>query len=310
MDDMPSLLTKILDWIKHNKLAAALTALAVYVLATQGTVMPLTSTRSYEDGMANSVSYGMADMAMPSAAKSIRLPMTGGGAPIQESYSMSDRMISTNTNLSMKVNDVSDVVRQITTIAFQNGGFMVHSNTSSPEGGASGNISIKVQAEKLDQSLEAIRGLGVKVVSEYISGSDVTDQYSDLAERLRILETTKQKMEEILRSANRVADMLEVQRELIGIQSEIDSVKGQQQYLDKTTQLASIDVYLSTDELALPYAPTNAWRPQQVVKEATRSMIQTARGLANLAIWIGIYAPLWIPAGLIYWFWQKRSKKV
>lgn len=310
MKYMPSLLTKILDWIKHNKLAAALTALAVYVLATQGTITPLSSSRSYEDGAIGNVNYGMADVAMPSMAKSISLPMTGGGAPVQESYSMSDRMISTNTNLSMKVNDVGETVRQITAIAFQNGGFMVNSNTSSPEGGASGNISIKVQADKLDQSLQAIRGLGVKVVSEYISGSDVTDQYSDLEERLRILETTKQKMEEILRSATRVGDMLEVQRELINIQAQIDGVKGQKQYLEKTTQLASIDVYLSTDELALPYAPTNAWRPQQVIKEATRSMIQTARGLANLAIWIGVYAPLWIPAGVAYWFWQKRRRKV
>lgn len=307
MKHMPSLLTKILDWIKHNKLAAALTALAIYILATQGTVTPLVGFRSYDEYNTKSLS---SDMVMPSAAKSIRLPMTGGGAPVQESYSMSDRMITTNTNLSMKVNDVRKVVAQITTLAFESGGFMVHSNTSSPEGGASGTISIKVQAEKLEPTLETIRGMGVKVVSEYVSGSDVTDQYSDLEERLRILETTKQKMEEILRSATKVADMLEVQRELISIQTEIDGVKGQQQYLEKTTKLASIDVFLSTDELALPYAPTNTWRPQQVAKEATRSMIQTARGLANLAIWIGIYAPLWIPAGLIYWFWQKRSKKI
>ncbi len=310
MIDMQSFPTRILEWIKHNKLATAAIALVLYLLL--GNNVPqygATRSISYDSGMGGVNS--MADVApAPMMAKRMALPVAGGGGEVQNSYNQADRMVSTDTNLSMKVKDVKSTINQVSGLAFQNGGFMVNSQMSSPEGGSSGSVNIKVQAEKLTETLEQIRGIGVKVVSEYVSGTDVTDQYTDIEERLRIVIATKAKMEEMLRSANKISDMLEVQREIMNLQAELDGLKGQQRYLEKTTQLASVSVYLSTDELALPYAPDNSWRPQQIYKEAVRSMIQTARSFANLAIWIVVYSPIWIPAAVIYWFWQRRQKQV
>lgn len=312
---MQSLPSKILEWIKQNKLAAALIALLLFMAFKHNRVPFWMNGIESAPSMGYDASYDttMAVEAMPAPMmaekRMMTMPMAGGGmggAPIQDMYNPADRMIATDTNVSLKVNDVRETLNKITAVAFENGGFMVNSNMNSPEGASSGSISIKVQAEKLPQALDMIRGLGVKVVYEYVNGTDVTDQYSDIEEQLRILTATKEKMETILNSASKVQDMLEVQRELIGIQAQIDSLKGQQQYLDKTTQLASVSVYLSTDELALPYAPDKSWRPQQVYKEAVRSLIQTGRNVADLLIWIGVYAPLWIPAGLLLWFWQKR----
>lgn len=307
MRDMQSLPTKILEWIKSNKLATALIAILVFFGLQNNTPVYMANRQ-----MMGETDTMMAVDAMPAPMMAkTSLPIAGGGGmALQESYNPSDRMVATDTNLSLKVTDVKTTIDRITTLAFENGGFMINSQMSSPEGGSSGSVSLKVASDKLSPTLEAIRGLGVKVVSEYVHGTDVTDQYTDIEERLRIVTATKQKMEEIMRSATKISDMLEVQRELINLQAEIDSLKGQQQYLDKTTQLASITVYLSTDELALPYAPDQSWRPQQVFKEAVRSLIQTGRNIADLAIWVGVYAPIWISAALIYWFWKKRHAKL
>jgi hypothetical protein len=156
--------------------------------------------------------------------------------------------------------------------------------------------------------MAAFKKLAVKVVSESVSGNDVTDQYVDLDAQLAVLTKTKVKFEDILDKATRVEDLMNVQQQLINIQQQIDSVKGQQKYLDQSAKLSLVSVYLSTDELALPYAPTNEWRPAVIFKEAVRSLIANIRGLGSLIIWGVVYLPILIPVGLIIWYLKTRKK--
>jgi len=155
--------------------------------------------------------------------------------------------------------------------------------------------------------VSAFKDYSVKVVSESISGRDVTDQYVDLDARLQVLLKTKSKFEQILDQAVEVKDLLNVQRELTSLQSQIDSVKGQQKYLEQSAKLSKITAYLSTDELSLPYAPTKAWRPQVVFKTAVRSLISNFRSLGNLIIWSAVYLPLLIPLIFLIRFIKKKQ---
>jgi hypothetical protein len=53
-----------------------------------------------------------------------------------------------------------------------------------------------------------------------------------------------------------------------------------------------------------------AWTARDVYREATRSLVQTGRGLATIGIWTGVYAPVWVPLVLVVWLlarWASRS---
>jgi hypothetical protein len=107
-----------------------------------------------------------------------------------------------------------------------------------------------------------------------------------------------------------VSDMLNVQRELLNVQQQIDAIKGQQAYLEGSAKLTRISVYLSTDELALPYAPDDSWRPSVVLKEAIRSLILNVRGILNALIWIAVFFPFWgIGFGVIYLLVRALKKR-
>ncbi|MBD3250525.1 MAG: DUF4349 domain-containing protein, partial [Candidatus Pacebacteria bacterium] len=186
----------------------------------------------------------------------------------------------------------------------------VDSNLTKPEEAASGTIRVRVNSAKLDQFLSETKELGVKVVSQYTSGQDITEQYEDLDERLRILEQTKSKFEAILSSATEVDDMLQVQRELLQIQRQIDNLKGRKEALQKRVDLSLVTVHLATDELALPYAPDQSWRPNLVFKNAVRSLVRTSRGMVNLAIWLVVYAPYWLGAIVIFVVIRKLSQEL
>jgi len=243
---------------------------------------------------------GMSDGVL-SAPSSLRTKSIMPGMPAPMPYSpiaptdQQDRLVITDTSLSLVVKNVKDVLGKIQELAKQQSGFLIDSNLSKPEEGGTGTISIRVPTEKINETLEALRGLSVKVVSEHVSGSDVTDQYVDLDARLAVLQQTKTKFEEILTKATEVEEMLQVQQQLISLQDQIDAIKGQQQYLEKSAALSRITIYLSTDELALPYSPDNAWRPGVVFKQAVRSLAGFLRDLGSLLIWVGVFAVIWVP---------------
>lgn len=280
-------MTILLDFIKRNWLSLVLASVVVYMILGQRQTTPLLRNELMSVGQTSSIS------APTSMGKGISGVALDSFRPVVAPVSQTDRMVIQDTNLSMQVKDVAAVEKEINKIAVQAGGFMINQDLSVPEGAASGSISIRVPIEKRDSVLDDIKKTSVKIVSEVVYGTDVTDQYVDLDTRIASLEKTKSKMETILDQAVKVSDLIEVQAQIDNLQQQIDSLKGQQKYLSQTAKLTKITIYLSTDEFALPYTPDTAWRPAVVIKNATRSMISSLRGFANGIIWIAIYAPIW-----------------
>lgn len=293
-----------MDWLKKNKLTAFLILVVVYLLYRQNRVVPL---RSYSESMP-AVGGGL-DMAvvqkMSSSSNALPIPVQEA-PPVQTA----NRLVVQESSLSLVVKDVREVGDKIMEKAKEVGGFMVSSSLSKPEDAPYANVIVRVPAEKLKEVLDYYRGLAIKVSSENLYGYDVTDQYVDIEARLATLNKTKAKFEEILAQAFKVSDLLEVNRELINLQNQIDNLKGQQKYLEQTAKLAKITVYLSTDELALPYAPTQAYRPSVIIKQAVRSLIATLRKVVTAIIWIAVYIPVWILILLGYLLVKKVLKRV
>jgi len=221
-----------------------------------------------------------------------------------------NRLVVQESSMSLVVKDVREVGDKVIEKAKEVGGFMISSSLTKPEDAPYANISVRVPSDKLKDVLDYYRKLAIKVSSENLYGYDVTDQYVDIQARLETLGKTKVKFEEILRNAVRVTDLLEVNRELINLQVQIDNLKGRQKYLEQTAKLAKITVYLSTDELALPYAPSQTYRPVVVFKEAVRSLIATLRKVATAIIWLVVFIPVWILVFIGYLLVKKLLKKL
>ncbi len=219
-----------------------------------------------------------------------------------------DRLVLTDTSLSLLVKDVAGTIQSIRQRAEELGGFLVDSNLNAPEGVDTGAITVRVPSDKREEALSAFRGFAVRVTSENVTGQDVTDQYEDLSAQLAVLEKTKAKIEAILNDAKTVDESLRVQQQLISLQQQIDSIKGRQQYLERSAQMVRITAFLATDETALPYSPDEAWRPQAIFRLAVRSMVGVLQDIGSLVIWVVVFAPLWLPALLFIRWLAKRLR--
>ena len=299
-------MNKIFSWIKANKLAFILLLIVVYFLFSKYFVTSPISKDSSLSYPVTPQSAG-ADLSLTRKIGGLRsMPASLNEAP--PTTDVSNRLVISESYLSLLVNNVTEAQKQIIQTAESLGGYMVNSNLNNPQDAPTATVTVRVPSAKLQETLQSFRGLGVKVVSENLSGQDVTDEFVDNEARLETLEKTKAKFEEILDNAISVQDILTVQREIINLQSQIDAVKGQQNYLEKSAQMAKLTIYLSTDELALPYAPSETWRPAVIFKQAVRSLFGSARKLGTLIIWFGVYSIIWFPVLLVYLYLKGRKK--
>ena len=281
-------------------------AIIIYLLAKNSIFLPRTYLNS-SSNQGNSVS---------SLQKMAPLPYVGGGnlndiMPPSESApnaNIKNRLVITNSYLSLQVSKVAAVQKQVIKKAEELGGYMVNSSIENPSDVASAIVTVRIPSKQLENALQYYRSLSIKVISENLQGDDVTDQYVDFAAQLKTYEKTKTIFEQMLDKATNIQDILEVQREIINVQSSIDSIKGQMDYLKKNAEMAKITLYLSTDELALPYAPTDTWRPSVIFKQAVRSLVGTVRRIGSLAIWIGVYAIIWVPILLIVLYIRRKRR--
>ena len=301
---------RIIDWVKKNKFTSLLIIVLIYFIYTNWLANSFRNSvdnLTYSGVSNRSSMLRVSDGSEPEYLGGINIPYLANQSP--PAPEVKDRMIIQESYLSLLVKDAGKAISDIKAKTTGLGGYFVNSNISTPDSGATGQIIIRVPQSYLDETLVFLRRLAVKVVSENLQGNDVTDQYVDNDVRLKILEGNKARFTEIMNKAEKIEDILKVQQELFNIQSQIDSITGQQRYLSKNAQMVKITIYLSTDELSLPYAPVQSFRPDVIFKQAVRSILITLQKLGSLVIWIAVYAVIWIPGVLIILIIQRRRAK-
>ena len=147
------------------------------------------------------------------------------------------------------IKDLSGALDRVADMAKELGGWVVSSDRSQKHRGF---ISIRVPADKLDNTVLSLRELGDEVDSEVSTSRDVTDEYVDTTARLKNLEATEDALLKLLDRAAKVEDALSVQRELTIIQAEIERLQGRIKFLEQTSAFSLVNVSLRLAPADMP----------------------------------------------------------
>ena len=172
----------------------------------------------------------------------------------QQSQSMAEAMnrkILRNAELTLEVSDPATSQRKITSIAESLGGFVVLSESKQQHSGEGQqnlfvNVVVRIPAQQFDAALNEIRSQGTSVIQEKTTGQDVTEEYIDLEARIRSQKALESQFLEIMKQANKVADALEVQRQIADVRTEIEKLEGRKRFLENRASLSTITVNLQT----------------------------------------------------------------
>jgi len=221
--------------------------------------------------------------------------------------STEERMIVRTGDISLVVGDVVDARDEIAQLAVRFDGYVVSSQVYGEEQDIRGWISIRVPDARFDQALTELRELAARVTSESTSSQDVTLEYVDLQSRLKNAEATESQYLALLEKAE-VEEAIRIYELLHQVRGEIEQIKGQMQYLERTSSMSLISVNLTPVATAKPLVRAG-WSAFEALKSAVRGIVTFGQWLSTLVIWLLIFIPIWgTILGIIYWRRHKKKR--
>ncbi len=205
-----------------------------------------------------------------------------------------ERVVIKNANLTIVVDDPAASMDTITRMAEEMGGFVVSAQLyqSRLESGAEvprASITVRVPAKLLNEALSQIRSESERdPIDESVNSQDVTLEYTDLQSRLGNLEAAEAQLMEIMGSATKTEDVLAVYSQLVQVREQIEVIKGQIQYYERSAAMSAISVEILANEAVQPLT-IGGWQPAGVAKSAIQTLINTLKFLVDAAIWIILY---------------------
>lgn len=109
--------------------------------------------------------------------------------------------------------------------------------------GRRGELTARIPTEKFQQFLDETNGQ-LDVVYKNINVEDVTEHYYDKEARIELLELRYAKLEEHLKAATKMEDIITLEAKMGEILSELDKLKGARRHLDNQVEYSTLTIAL------------------------------------------------------------------
>jgi hypothetical protein len=168
-------------------------------------------------------------------------------------------------------------------------------------------MTIRVDAPVFDSLVDALMSESIYVEYKKISAMDVTEEYVDLTARLKSKKEVEAQYEAILKKANSINEILQVQQYLRTIREEIDSFEGRLKYMNDRVSYSTITLkfYEQLDNVSKQPDRTFGSRMGEAFSWGWN-------GLVNFFLGIIYLWPLWLILGFTAWlivFLIKRGNR-
>lgn len=258
--------------------------------------------------------YAAKRRSMPSAGRgysdslSSTSQSVGGGNRIYLDGVVPDqRAVHKQGSLSVMVDD-AEAKGSATEILIKNAGGFVAQNALSTagDGRKTATLDVRVPVDKFETVVAKIGKLGA-VREKSVNGEDITQrvtvagaQRESLARELSIREAQLRAL-----SPKKAAQRASIVADVRGLRFQANQARAQLEYLKKYAALATL--YVTLQDKAKPAPVVGATSElNTTARAAWSSFLTTAQLPLQLILWILAYAPLWLPALLI---WKKWGRK-
>ena len=219
-----------------------------------------------------------------------------------------NRKIIYTASLAIVVDDFSGVEQSIASLVKQYGGFVADANVSLNQGSQrSGTWTVRIPARSFESFLDASGDLGVPERREQ-HGQDVTEEYVDLEARIRSKKQLEERILELLAdNKGEIKDVIEVERELSRVRTEIEQMEGRLRYLTDRTKLTTVTLNVREEQdYTPPQAPGFGTQIARAWSGSTGTIVSAARGLMLAVVacvpWLVLAGVIVVPV----WRWRHR----
>lgn len=165
------------------------------------------------------------------------------------------------------------------------------------------NLTLRIPNDHFDSFINDV-STGVDYFDrKSVSIDDVTEEYIDVASRIKTKKALEERYLQLLKKANKVSEMLEIERELATIREEIEAKEGRLKYIQNKVSMSTIN---------LEFYKTLEHKAGATVSFGTKfvNAIKSGfNGISSFFIWlIEVWPFIVILVALIY-FVKRRFKR-
>jgi hypothetical protein len=239
-------------------------------------------------------------------------PAAGGSGPGAAGAAQPEKLlIIRKGTLRLEVTDVAATVSRAAGVVTSRGGFVAGSTETGTAGDARAGVDYRIPADAWESTLAELRGLAT-VREQSISTEEVTGQVLDLGARIANLRATESALQAIMARATKIADVLEVQKQLTETRGQIEELTAQKAGLQDRAAFGSLGVTFQLPPKPTPTATPRlapGWDPARDAELATSKLVRIGQKATTAGIWIAIVGlpilvALAIAIGLAWVAWR------
>jgi len=224
--------------------------------------------------------------------------------------SADERKVMYHANIRVEVAEHEKTMNHLQREAKELGGYMIHSNNTEMDDKIEGYLTFRIPEEHFQRFVQLIKESSKQVLSEQISGNDVTEEYVDLQSRLTSKEVVENRLIEFMNSAEKTEDLLKISNELERVQAEIEQLKGRIKYIENKTALSTIDVHWVEEKMDVPDLNS---KELNTFEKTKKQLMTSVNWLLSAFSWTVVFLignlPIFILVSLVILiFWKGRKK--
>ena len=216
---------------------------------------------------------------------------------------VTERKVSKNAQLDISVKSLSESTAFINKNVEDINGYIVSSSSYTPNTGYENKwarMSVRVPSDSLDTFLDTIIGYANETVRQSIYTQDITEQYIDVKAKIESLESSEQRLTKQLNQTDSVKEIIDIEKELSRLRSEIDSLKSRFNIVQNSVITSLVDIYI--EEIPNPISIDDpSWNTRDIALDAIKALSSFGQFLIQIIIFLFVFTPVWILiAGIIY----------
>lgn len=235
--------------------------------------------------------------------------------------STTDRKVIKTVRKDIETKEFDKAVNFITERTSKEKGYIQSSNTSGGKvsdsnyvGNRYGEFILRIPVDKLNSFLKDVETIGV-IMSSSENGDDITAQYFDTEARVKTLKIQEDRLLAILEKSEKLSDVIELEKRLSEVRTEIENLTGTLKRYDNLVALATVTITIREVQEVTELKTKPIGFGEKIVtafKDSAKTLYEIMKGLVLVIVSVipfaAVGAVVFIPLRFIVKKYEKPKK--
>lgn len=176
-----------------------------------------------------------------SAAMAEMAPSTLADQKLENTQTVERKIIREGT-IRFETSNAIETRKNIIATVSQYKGYISQDNSDTYGGRTVHTLTIRIPSENFDTLLTTVSDQASNIEAKEIKALDVTEEFIDVESRIKTKKELEQRYKDLLDKANKIDEILSIEKEIESLRSDIESYEGRLNYLKSSIAFSTLTI--------------------------------------------------------------------